>query len=74
MLAVLGVQPVDAVIDAAHPLGPQSFPEEVELGVTFAAQVREHHAREPIAQLRAVDGVQVRIDERHNDAGDIGWP
>ena len=50
MLAILGVQPVDAVIDAAHPLGPQGLPEEVELGVALAAQVREHHAREPIPQ------------------------
>lgn len=74
MLAILGVQPVDAVIDAAHPLGPQSLPEEIELGVPLAAQVEEHHAGEPIAQLRAIDGVQVRVDERHDGARDIGLP
>jgi len=43
---------VDAVIDAAHPLGPQRLPEEIELGVALAAQVREHHAGEPIPQRR----------------------
>jgi hypothetical protein len=39
MLPILGVQPVDAVIDAAYSLGLQHFPEEIELGVTLAAQV-----------------------------------
>src|SRR4051812_10616823 len=39
MLAILGVQSVDAVIDAAHPLGPQGLPKEIELGVALAAQV-----------------------------------
>ena len=33
MLAVLGVQPVDGVIDAAHPFGPQGLPEEIELRI-----------------------------------------
>jgi len=51
MLAILGVQPVDAVIDAPHPLGPQGLSEEIELGVSLAAQMREYHAREAIPQL-----------------------
>jgi hypothetical protein len=71
VLAILGVQSVDAVIDAAHPLGPQGLPEEIELGVALAAQVCEHYTREPIPLLRAVDGIQVSVDEGHDDAGDI---
>ena len=36
MLAILGIQPVDAIIDAAHPLGPQGLSNTGKLYEPFA--------------------------------------
>ena len=74
MPAILGVQPVDAVIDATYLLGPQSLSEEVKLGVSCAVQVGERHAHEAIPLLWTVDGLRMRFDERHDNAGDTGRP
>ena len=49
MFAVLGIQPVDAVIDAAHPLGLQHLSEEVELGV---ASPRRCESTTPVSRYR----------------------
>ena len=72
-LAILGVQAVDAVIDAGTRSARRASPKRSSW---VSPSPRRCESTTPVSHspARAVDGVQVRVDERHDDAGDIGWP
>jgi hypothetical protein len=72
VLAILGVELIDAVIDAPYPLGPERFAKEVQLLLPFSSQIRKHHAGSTVPLRGVVDPIEVLVDERNHCIRHIG--
>jgi hypothetical protein len=71
VLAVLGVELIDRLVHLPDALGPQRFPEQIELGISFPAQIREHDAGHAVAHRGAINLIEVLVNHPDNGTGHI---